>query len=199
MRCTGPAIGRAKSATYRTADVVGLDTMAHVIKTMDDTLPDDPWRRSTRRPSGSPALVAKGALGRRPRPASSPRRARTSWCSTVAKQDYRLERGDVADEVQAILKEKEPADQLAKLRASSHPQAQFLWAIFRDLFHYVAVHLGEVAHSARDVDFAIRWGFGWARGPFELWQAAGWQQVAKWIEETSRPGRPWRRRRSRRG
>mgnify|MGYP003694122713 CR=1 FL=1 len=40
---TGPAIGRAKSATYRTADVVGLDTMAHVIKTMDDTLPDDPW------------------------------------------------------------------------------------------------------------------------------------------------------------
>ena len=50
---TGPAIGRAKSATFRTADVVGLDTMAHVVKTMDDTLPDDPVARpTTRRRSG---------------------------------------------------------------------------------------------------------------------------------------------------
>ena len=75
------------------------------------------------------------------------------------------------------------------MRASSNPQAQFLWAIFRDVFHYVAVHLGEIAHSARDVDFAIRWGFGWQRGPFELWQAAGWQKVAKWIEEDIAAGK----------
>ena len=84
----------------------------------------------------------------------------------LAKQDYRPSTGKVADEVQAILKERNPAKQLAALRASAHPQAQFLWSIFRDLFHYVAVHLGEIAHSARDVDFAIRWGFGWSRGPF---------------------------------
>ena len=95
----------------------------------------------------------------------------------------------MADEVQAILKEKNPGEQLAKLRASAHPQAQFLWAIFRDLFHYSAVHLADIAHSARDVDMAIRWGFGWARGPFELWQAAGWQKVAKMIEEDIAAGK----------
>ena len=60
---TGPAIGRAKSATYRTADVVGLDTLMHVIGTMRDTLPDDPWHARFAVPAVVQALVAKGALG----------------------------------------------------------------------------------------------------------------------------------------
>jgi enoyl-CoA hydratase/carnithine racemase len=51
------------------------------------------------------------------------------------------------------------------------------------------VHLGDIAHNARDVDFAIRWGFGWQRGPFELWQAAGWQRVAQWIAEDIAAGK----------
>ena len=62
---TGPAIGRPKSATYRTADVVGLDTMAHVIKTMADTLPDDPWHRYFKAPAWLAALIEKGALGQK--------------------------------------------------------------------------------------------------------------------------------------
>jgi 3-hydroxyacyl-CoA dehydrogenase len=70
------------------------------------------------------------------------------------------------------------AERPAGRRASSQPQAQFLWACLRDLFHYCAVHLAEIAHSARDVDQALRWGFGWSQGPFELWQAAGWQTQA---------------------
>jgi len=64
---TGPAIGRAKSATYRTCDVVGLDTMAHVVKTMHDTLPNDPWHLLFRTPPVLAALVAKGALGQKAR------------------------------------------------------------------------------------------------------------------------------------
>ncbi len=62
---TGPAIGRPKSATYRTADVVGLDTMAHVIKTMADTLPDDPWHKYFKAPVWLQALIDKGALGQK--------------------------------------------------------------------------------------------------------------------------------------
>jgi 3-hydroxyacyl-CoA dehydrogenase len=179
---TGPAIGRAKSATYRTADVVGLDTMAHVVKTMADTLPGDPWRTYYHAPDWLAALVAKGALGQKTKGGIYMRKGKDFLVLDVAKQDYRPSAAVVADEVQAILKERNPAQQLAKLRASGHPQAQFLWAIFRDLFHYCAVHLAEIAHCARDVDLAIRWGFGWQRGPFELWQAAGWREVAKWIE-----------------
>ena len=71
---------------------------------------------------------------------------------------------------------------LKLLRESDHPQAKFLWAIFRDAFHYIAVHLEAIADTARDVDFALRWGFGWSTGPFEVWQAAGWKQVAGWVQ-----------------
>ncbi len=186
---TGPGIGRAKSATYRTADVVGLDTMAHVIKTMGDTLPSDPWAAFYRAPEWLAALVSKGALGQKTKAGIYTRKGKDFLVLDLAKQDYRASAGEVAAEVQAILKEKNPGDQLARLRASSSPQAQFLWAIFRDLFHYVAVHLADIAHCARDVDLAIRWGFGWARGPFELWQAAGWREVAKWIQEDIAAGK----------
>jgi 3-hydroxyacyl-CoA dehydrogenase len=52
----------------------------------------------------------------------------------------------------------------------------------RNSFHYAAVHLADIAHSARDIDFAMRWGFGLKQGPFELWQQAGWKQVADWVK-----------------
>ena len=80
------------------------------------------------------------------------------------------------------MKKKDPAERLKLLRESDHPQAKFLWAIFRDAFHYIAVHLESIADTARDVDFALRWGFGWSTGPFETWQAAGWKQVAEWVK-----------------
>jgi 3-hydroxyacyl-CoA dehydrogenase len=186
---TGPAIGRGKSATYRTADVVGLDTMAHVVKTMADTLPNDPWHGFYKAPAWLSALIAKGALGQKTKAGVYVKKGKDILVLDLAKQDYRAQTGAVADEVQAILKEKNPAQQFAKLRGSTHPQAQFLWAIFRDVFHYSAMHLAEIAHCARDLDFAVRWGFGWQLGPFEIWQAAGWQQVAKWIEEDIAAGK----------
>src|SRR5271165_3397182 len=62
---TGPVIGRARSASYRTSDVVGLDTLAHVIRTMDEALSDDPWHRYYQAPAWLQALIAKGALGQK--------------------------------------------------------------------------------------------------------------------------------------
>jgi 3-hydroxyacyl-CoA dehydrogenase len=84
---------------------------------------------------------------------------------------------------------KPAAERLKLLRESSNPQAQFLWAILRDAFHYAAVHLEAIADNARDVDFAMRWGFGMQQGPFELWQDAGWQQVAGWVQEDIAAGK----------
>ena len=180
---TGPAIGRPKSATYRTADVVGLDTMAHVIKTMADTLPDDPWHRHFKAPAWLEALVSKGALGQKAGAGIYSKRGKDILVLDLKAQDYRPNAAEVAPEVAAMLKEKDPAKKFAALRASEHPQAQFLWAVFRDLFHYSAFHLESIADTARDVDLAIRWGYGWSLGPFEAWQAAGWKQVAEWIAE----------------
>jgi 3-hydroxyacyl-CoA dehydrogenase len=186
---TGPAIGRAKSATYRTADVVGLDTMAHVVKTMYDTLPDDPWHPLFATPPVLAALVAQGALGAKTKVGFFRKVGRDIQVLDPAARDYKVAAGEVAPEVAELLKIRSPAEKFAKLRASAHPQAQFLWAIFRDLFHYSAYHLAAVADNARDVDLAIRWGFGWQMGPFETWQAAGWSEVAAWVAEDIAAGR----------
>lgn len=186
---TGPAVGRPKSATYRTADVVGLDTMAHVIKTMADTLADDPWHEYFKAPVWLSALIDKGALGQKTGAGFYRKAGKDIVVLDVAKQDYRPSEQKASDEVAAILAIKDPAEKFGKLRASNDPQAQFLWATFRDLFHYSAYHLADIADTARDVDFAIRWGYGWKLGPFETWQAAGWQQVAGWIAEDIAAGK----------
>jgi len=186
---TGPALGRPKSATYRTADVVGLDTMAHVIKTMADTLPDDPWLKYFKAPAVLQGLIDKGALGSKTGAGFYKKAGKDIVVIDVAKQDYVPSEQKPSDEVAAILAIKDPSEKFGKLRASSDPQAQFLWASFRDLFHYSAFHLADIADTARDVDFAIRWGYGWKLGPFETWQAAGWQQVAEWINEDIRAGK----------
>jgi 3-hydroxyacyl-CoA dehydrogenase len=186
---TGPLLGRPKSATYRTSDVVGLDTMAHVIKTMADTLPNDPWHPYFNAPAWLGALIQKGALGQKTGAGIFRKVGKDIVVLDLEKQDYRASDRGAAPEVVEILKTKNPAEKFAKLRASEHPQAQFLWACFRDLFHYSAFHLADIADTARDVDFAIRWGYGWQLGPFETWQAAGWTQVAQWIADDIAAGK----------
>jgi 3-hydroxyacyl-CoA dehydrogenase len=183
---TGKKLGRASSGTFRTADVVGLDTMAHVIKTLQDNLgPDksnDPFFGSYATPTVLSGLIASGALGQK---------TGSGFYKKVGKDILRLDPatasyvpgGGVADEVIGRILKKPPAERLKLLRESSNPQAQFLWAVLRDNFHYAAVHLAEVAVCARDIDFAMRWGFGMQQGPFELWQAAGWTTVARWVQD----------------
>ena len=179
---TGKKLGRASSGTFRTADVVGLDTMSHVIKTLQDNLKDDPFYSSYATPPVLAGLIEKGALGQK---------SGAGFYKKVGKDIQRLDPltgsyvagGGKADEIVARILKKAPAERLKLLRESKNPQAQFLWAILRDSFHYAAVHLADIAESARDVDFAMRWGFGVSQGPFELWQAAGWTQVANWVKE----------------
>lgn len=175
---TGPLIGRATSATFRTSDVVGLDTMAHVVKTMKDRLPEDPWHKYYEVPAYVSALIQRGALGQKSGAGLYRRDGKEIKVLDVATQDYVSSSAKVDSNVEAILKLKDPTEKFAQLRSSKHPQAQLVWRSFRDLFHYSAYHLGSVADNARDLDLAVRWGFGWREGPFETWQSAGWKATA---------------------
>ena len=187
---TGSKLGRAKSATFRTADVVGLDTMGHVIKTMLDALPadQDPFAALYATPPALKALVGKGALGQKTGAGFYKKVGRDILRYDPASGDY-VAGGGKADEIVVRILKKPAAERYKLLRESSNPQAQFLWAVFRDVWHYIAVHLGSVADNARDLDFAIRWGFGWNEGPFESWQAAGWKQIAGWVAEDIAAGK----------
>ena len=185
---TGKKLGRASSGTFRTADVVGLDTMAHVIKTLQDNLADDPFFASYATPPVLKALIDKGALGQKAGAGFFKKVGKDILRLDPAKGGYVPAGGKAEPLVERMLK-KPAAERLKLLRESSNPQAQFLWAILRDAFHYAAVHLETIAETARDVDFAMRWGFGMKQGPFELWQDAGWQQVAAWVKEDIAAGK----------
>ncbi|RTL00115.1 MAG: 3-hydroxyacyl-CoA dehydrogenase/enoyl-CoA hydratase family protein [Neisseriaceae bacterium] len=186
---TGPRLGRPKSATFRTADVVGLDTFAHVVKTMQDTLPNDPWHPLFKSPEWLTKLIEAGALGQKTKAGIYKRDGKTKLVLDPKAGTY-VETGVKGDDsVKEILKNKDVAAKLKALRESSHPQAQFLWATFCDVFHYIAVHLADIADNARDVDLAIRWGFGWSEGPFETWQAAGLKTVAEWVKADIEAGK----------
>lgn len=186
---TGPLIGRPKSATFRTADVVGLDTFAHVVKTMADTLPDDPWHKYYAIPDWLKKLIEAGALGQKTKRGVYQKAGKDIQVLDLKSGSYRLSSGVADEEIVEILKNRNAVEKFSQLRASTHPQAQFLWSIFRDTFHYCAVHLASIANNARDLDLAIRWGFGWNLGPFEIWQSAGWRDVAQWIADDIAAGK----------
>jgi len=178
---TGKKLGRASSATFRTADVVGLDTMAHVIKTLQNGAKDDPFSGAFDTPAALTALIEKGNLGSKTKAGFFKKEGKTILQFSAATGEYVAAGGKADKEVVDILK-KPAAERLKALRESSNPQAQFVWAILRNSFHYAAVLLGDIAESARDIDFAMRWGFGSKQGPFEIWQEAGWKQVAEWVK-----------------
>lgn len=187
---TGKKLGRASSGTFRTADVVGLDTMAHVIKTLQDTLSadTDPFYGSFGTPEVLKKLLELGNLGQKSKAGFFKKAGRDILRFELESESY-VPAGQKADEVYGRMLKKPAAERLKLLRNATGPQGQFLWSILRNSFHYAAVHLASIAETARDVDQAMRWGFGMKQGPFELWQEAGWLQVAQWIQEDIEAGK----------
>lgn len=180
---TGPLIGRPKSATFRTFDVIGLDTFTHVVNTMKSELRDDPWHAYYEVPEVVQQLVSKGALGQKTQAGFYKKVDNVIHVYDPINDEYVQMGQKISQDVVDILNIKQPSERFQALKKSDHKQAKFLWACYRDLFHYVAYHLSDIADTARCVDFAMRWGFGWQQGPFETWQNAGWQPILSWLQD----------------
>ena len=195
---TGKKLGRASSGTFRTADVVGLDTMAHVIQTLQDNLGpvgssgsgkvEDPFSAIYGTPPVLARLLETKSLGQKTGAGFYKKVGRDILRLDPESMEY-VAAGAKADEVVGRMLKKPAGERLRLLREAEGAEPRFLWAILRDQFHYAAVHLEAIAETARDIDFAMRWGFGAKQGPFELWQEAGWLQVANWIKEDIDAGR----------
>src|SRR5690606_2249079 len=125
----------------------------------------DPWHAYFRAPEWLAQLVAKGALGQKSGAGVYRQEGRRILVLHRHKGAYVESGGEVFPDLEEILALKDPVEQFALLAAHPHPQAHFLWSVFRDVFHYCAVHLADIADNARDIDLAMRWGFGWAQGP----------------------------------
>ena len=183
---TGKKLGRASSGTFRTADVVGLDTMAHVIRTLQDKLgPDqteDPFAALYATPPVLARLLEAKNLGQKSGAGFYKKQGRDILRLDPQTMDY-VAGGAKSNDVVGRMLKKPAGERLKLLREAEGAEPRFLWAILRDQLHYAAVHLQSIAETARDIDLAMRWGFGSKQGPFELWQEAGWLQVAQWIQE----------------
>jgi 3-hydroxyacyl-CoA dehydrogenase len=164
--------------------------MAHVVKTLQDnlSLATDPFYESFGTPEVLKTLIEMGHLGQKAKAGFYKKVGRDVMRFDLASKDY-VPAGEKSDEVYARMLKRPAAERLKLLRNSEGPQGQFLWAILRNSFHYAAVHLASIAETARDVDQAMRWGFGMKQGPFELWQEAGWLEVATMVQEDIAAGK----------
>jgi 3-hydroxyacyl-CoA dehydrogenase len=180
---TGTLLGRPKSATFRTMDVVGLDTMKHVVNTMQEQLKEDPWHALFQVPEWLNSLISQGHLGQKTGQGLYRKNGKIIEVYDFKTNSYRPSISEISDELKTIMKTSDPVARMQGLISSNSKQAQFLAACFRDLFHYCAYHLEDIAENVRDVDLAIRWGFGWMQGPFETWQQSDLQKMVSLINQ----------------
>ena len=188
-RATGPVIGRPKSATFRTFDLVGLDVFSHVIKNLYEALPDDEEREMFVAPKFLGDMVARGMLGNKTKGGFYKRQK-----GEGDKKEY-LVLDPATLEYRPAQKVKLPALDMAKniedtgerLKAlvwGKDRVAAFLWKTFSRTLSYATNRIPEIADTIVEIDRAMRWGFGWELGPFEAWDAIGVEEsVARMKEE----------------
>jgi 3-hydroxyacyl-CoA dehydrogenase len=190
--CTGPAVGWPKSATFRTADVVGLDVLAHVVRNIYENVPDDESREIYRLPEFVEEMLKRGWLGEKTGGGFYKRVKKGGESEILTldwqKMEYRPRQKAKFGSIEAG---KAIEDTRARLRALATPGLegkggdkanQFLWAGLSAMCLYAARRVPEIANSIVDVDRAMRWGFAWELGPFEMWDAIGAERVAKALE-----------------
>lgn len=194
--CTGPAVGWPKSATFRTADIVGLDVLVHVVKNIYETAPNDESREMYKVPALVQEMVKRGWLG-----------------DKTGQGFYKKVRGEGEKEILTLdvntmeYRPRQKAkfaslemgkaieDTRERMRALIGPllegqkgdkAQQFLWGGFSETCLYAARRVPEISDHIEDVDRAMRWGFGWELGPFEMMDAIGVKAFAAQAQKEGR-------------
>jgi len=188
-RVTGPAAGRPKTATFRTFDLVGLDVFAHVVKNLHENLPDDPEREVFVMPEFVTKMIERGLLGNKTKAGFYQRKKgegdkREIWAIDIQTLDYRPAQKVKLPSLEMAKNIEDTRERLKALTWSKDRVGAFLWKTLARTLCYTAERIPEIADTIVEVDRAMRWGFNWELGPFEVWDAIGVEKsVAKLKEE----------------
>lgn len=187
-KLTGPVMGRPKSATFRTCDVVGLDTLVHVANGVKDNCPDDERNSVFNTPSFVSTMLENNWLGSKSGQGFYKKAKDENGKKTILELNLEtLEYGPKSKVKFATLAAAKQVDDLkgrTKVLFSGKDKAgEFYRKVFTGVFQYVTNRIPEISDETYRIDDALKAGFGWEMGPFETWDAIGFEKVIQTMEE----------------
>jgi len=174
----GTPVGHPKSALFRTGDMVGLDTFAHVAGNCHRLLTHDEERETFVLPPWVQAMVAAGRLGDKSRGGFYRKTPEGLQTLDPATGDYRPHVKARLPLLKELREVEDLRERLRAIAADTSPHGQFAWRVTARTLAYAARRLGEIAEDVTQIDRALRWGFNWELGPFEAWDALGFAATA---------------------
>ena len=190
---TGPVLGMPKSATFRTLDIIGLDVLAHVVKNLRESLPQDERRALFQVPDFVEQMIQRGLLGDKTGQGFYKKVKGKSGDESeiltldLATFEYRARQRATFPSFEMARNVEDLRERVKILFQAPDRAGQFYRKLFSDIFHYAAMRVPEIADDIVSIDNAMKWGFGWEMGPFELWDARGVERI---VEDWAREKRP---------
>ncbi len=176
---TGIPMAHPKSATFRTADVVGLDTVGHVAANCHATLVDDEDRATFATPPYIAKMIEAGRLGDKTKGGFYKKQGDALVTLDPKTGEYRPRGGDpeIAKAMKGVARVEDPRARVRQLVATPGPAGEFAWTVLSRSLAYAARRIPEITDSIEAIDNAMKWGYGWELGPFETWDALGFQET----------------------
>ena len=194
-RLTGPAIGRPKTATFRTADLVGLDTIIHIATNISGALSDQQEQAAYTIPPFLLELVKRGWLGGKAGQGFYKRIKGVEENEILAldwkTMEYRPRQPVTFPSLDMAQGIEDPAERLPALAYADDRAGRYIWPLLRETLLYSAHRIPEIADDVVSVDHAMKWGLGWELGPFELWDALGSRRQAPGCHKRARLSPRW--------
>lgn len=180
---TGTLVGHPRSATYRTADLVGLDVLQDVIENLHEKVPEDESRDMFRLPDMMQQLIEAGRLGQKSGAGFYRKVEGEIFSWDPDKGEYTRPESEDPGDIDDVRKEDDLARRLQMLLAAEGRSGGFFRRTTLGLMAYAARRIPGITDSPAEVDRAIRWGFNWEMGPFEMWDAMGFERVYDVMQE----------------
>lgn len=188
---TGPIIGHPKSATYRTADLVGLDTLVHVAQTSFHKAPTDEARALFQIPLPLQKMLENKWLGAKTGKGFYQKVGKEIQALHLQTMQYEPSKKVRLDGLRVAKREWTTAGKIKALAYSDDVAGKFTWELLSQTLIYSANRLPEIADTLVHIDHAMKWGYGWELGPFETWEALGLEKSIQRMNEEGKPIPEW--------